>query len=114
MARTTEDLLATLPPNRRAKVEARAQEMIAEVDGLAAVRKLAGKTQAQIAASLGKKQPSVQKMEKQTDLYVSTLRRFVEAAGGTVEIRISLPGMAPVALAGFEELRDPAEVSPNV
>ena len=111
MARTTEDLLATLPSDRRAKVEARAQEMIAEVDGLAAVRKLAGKTQAQIAASLGKKQPSVQKMEKQTDLYVSTLRRFVEAAGGTVEIRISLPGMAPVALAGFEELRDAAEIS---
>lgn len=111
MARTTQELLAKLPKARRAKIEARAQEMIAEIDGLAAVRKLAGKTQAQIAASLGKKQPSIQKMEKQTDLYVSTLRRFVEAAGGTVEIRISLPGMAPVALGGFEELRDPVDAA---
>lgn len=111
MARTTEDLLAALPPARRAKVEARAKEMIAEVDGLTAVRKLAGKTQAQLAATLGIKQPSVQKMEKQADLYVSTLRRFVEAAGGTVEIRIKLPGQPPVTLGGFEDLRERGEIS---
>ena len=109
MARTPDELLAAMPAARRAKIEARADEMIAEVDGLAAVRRLAGKTQAQLAAKLGIKQPSVQKMEKQADLYVSTLRRFVEAAGGTVEIRISLPGNAPVALGGFVDLRETAD-----
>lgn len=105
MGRTTAELLAEMPLARRAKIEARAAEMLAEIDSLQAVRKLAGKTQEQIAAALGRKQPSVQKMEKQADFYVSTLRRFVEAAGGTVEIRISLPGRTPVRLRTFEVLR---------
>ena len=105
MGRTTAELLAAMTPERRARIEARAAELIAEVDSLQAVRKLAGKTQEQIAAALGKKQPSIQKMEKQADFYVSTLRRFVEAAGGTVEIRISLPGQKPVRLESFDELR---------
>jgi len=105
MPRTLEQALAALPAGRRKKVEQRATEMIAEVDSLQAVRKLADKTQEQIAAVLGKKQPSIQKMEKQADFYVSTLRRFVEAAGGTVEIRINLPGHAPVRLAAFGDLK---------
>ena len=92
------------PPERRAKIEARKQELLAEIQGLKAVRKLAGMTQAQIAEALGKKQPSVQKMERQADYYVSTLRRFVEAADGTVEIRVNLPGHAPVVLGGFSDL----------
>ena len=105
MARTLQDVMGGLTPERRAKVEARAQEMLAEVDSLKAVRLLAGKTQEQIADALGKKQPSVQKMERQADFYVSTLRRFVEAAGGKVEIRVELPGKAPVVLREFSELR---------
>ena len=107
MARSLDDILAALPTDRRARIEARAAELIEEVEGLKAVRKLAGKTQEQIAQALGKKQPSVQKMESQADLYVSTLRRFVEAAGGTVEIRVSLPGHAPVKLTAFSELDAP-------
>ena len=83
-ARTLDEILAEMSPERRARIEARKQEMIAEVDSLRAVRKLAGMTQAQIASALGKKQPSVQKMERQADYFVSTLRRFVEAAGGSV------------------------------
>lgn len=104
MARTLEQLMAELPPERRARIEDRVKATIAEIDSLQAVRKLAGKTQDQIAAALGKKQPSVQKMEKQADFYVSTLRRFVEAAGGTVEIRINLPDRAPVVLREFSDL----------
>jgi predicted transcriptional regulator len=104
MPRNLNEVLDNLPPERQARIKARATELLAEVDGLRAVRKLAGKTQEQIAASLGKKQPSIQKMERQADFYVSTLRRFVEAAGGTVEIRISLPDKAPVVLTQFSEL----------
>jgi hypothetical protein len=104
MGRTRSEIMASLPSKRRAKIVARTEEMIAELDGLKAVRKLAGKTQEQIAVALGKKQPSVQKMEAQADYYVSTLRRFVEAAGGTVEIRVTLPGHAPVKLRDFAEL----------
>jgi transcriptional regulator with XRE-family HTH domain len=104
MGRTTADIMASLPEARRAKIQARVAEEMEAIDSLGAVRKLAGKTQAQIAEALGKKQPSVQKMERQADFYVSTLRRFVEAAGGSVEIRVTLPGRRPVVLQQFNEL----------
>ena len=104
MARNLNDVVGRLPKARRARIAKRTQEMLAEIDSLQAVRKLAGKTQEQIADALGKKQPSIQKMEKQADFYVSTLRSFVEAAGGTVEIRVSLPGQEPVVLREFSDL----------
>lgn len=107
MGRTTAEIMAALPEARRARIQARVAAEIEEIETLGAVRKLAGKTQEQIASALGKKQPSVQKMEKQADFYVSTLRRFVEAAGGSVEIRVKLPGKAPVLLKEFSELREP-------
>jgi len=104
MARTTADILAEMTPERRAKIEARAAALTEHVNTLAQVRKIAGKTQAQIADQLGKKQPSIQKMERQADFYVSTLRRFVEAAGGSVEIRINLPDKPSVVLDEFSDL----------
>jgi Helix-turn-helix domain len=57
-----------------------------------------------IATLLGVKQPSVHKIEQQTDLYLSTLRRFVEAAGGTLELQVTLPGKGTLHLTGVGEL----------
>jgi hypothetical protein len=105
MGRTREDIMAGLPKDRRSKIEARAAELHAEVDGLKALRLLAERSQDQIAQSLGVKQPSVLKIERQTDLYLSTLRRFVEAAGGTLELRVELPGKGVLHLTGLGELR---------
>ena len=100
MPRTLEELMDALPAERRAKVEARSADLIAEVEGLKAFRQLAERSQEQIAQSLGIKQPSVHKIEKQTDLYLSTLRRFVEAAGGSLELRVELPGKGVLHLTG--------------
>ena len=111
--RTLEEVLEQdFTPEARARIEARKKEMMAEVDSLRAVRKLAGMTQAQIASALGKKQPSVQKMERQADYFVSTLRRFVEAAGGSVEIRVNLPGRPPLVLQEFSDLTAPEPQEP--
>ncbi|MFN5615818.1 MAG: XRE family transcriptional regulator [Brevundimonas sp.] len=97
--------MATLPPARQARIEARAAELAAEVEGLKALREIAGRSQEQIAQSLGVKQPSVLKMERQADLYLSTLRRFVEAAGGTLELRVELPGKGVLRLTGMGDIR---------
>lgn len=96
-----EDVLAKLPVERRRKIEKRAAEIKAEVEGLQALRSLAERSQEQIAQSLGIKQPSVHKMEKQADLYISTLRRFVEAAGGKLELLVELPGKGSFRLTGL-------------
>jgi len=100
MGRTLKQIKAAMTPEGRAEVDARTAELIAEVEGLKAFRVLAERSQEQIAESLGIKQPSVHKIEKQTDLYLSTLRRFVEAAGGSLELRVELPGKGVLHLTG--------------
>lgn len=104
MARTLEDVMAAMPEERRARIETRAAERLREIEGLKALRKLAQRSQEQIAQSLGVKQPSVLKIERQADLYLSTLRRFVEAAGGTLELRVELPGTGAFTLTGVGEI----------
>jgi len=101
---THEDLMARLPKARQTRIKAHAAELHAEVEGLKALRKLARRSQEQIAQSLGVKQPSVLKIERQADLYLSTLRRFIEAAGGTLELRVELPGTGAFTLTGVGEI----------
>lgn len=67
--------------------------LVGEVDGLKALRKLAERSQSALADHLGIRQPSIHKIENQADIYLSTLRRYVEGLGGTLEIRIGLPGL---------------------
>jgi len=104
--RTLEDVMASLPADERARIEARAEELMQEIDSLAELRRLNEHTQEQVAQSLGISQPSVSKIERQTDLYLSTLRRFVEAAGGTLELRVEFPGKPPLRLTGLGDVRD--------
>ena len=48
-------------------------------------------TQEQIAHTLKIKQASVSKMESQTDMYISTMRKYIEAMGGELEIVAKFP-----------------------
>ncbi|MFA7596198.1 MAG: XRE family transcriptional regulator [Novosphingobium sp.] len=104
MGRSRSEIIAALPEERRRRIEARTKELVAEVEGLKALRQLAERSQEQIAETLGVKQPSVHKIERQTDLYLSTLRRFVEAAGGKLELRVELPGKGVLHLTGVGDL----------
>ena len=102
--RNLDALIAELSPESQQRVAELSAQLHAEVAGLKALRKLAARSQEQIAQSLGIKQPAIVKMERQTDLYLSTLRRFVEAAGGTLELRVELPGTGAFTLTGVGEL----------
>ena len=62
-------------------------------------------SQKQLAESLKVDQPSVSKLERRTDMYVSTLRRFVEAMGGSLELVARLP-QGDVRISNFSELHD--------
>ena len=101
--RTRQEIMDSLPAADRAAVEARTAELHTEIEGLKALRHLAKRSQEQIAQGLGVKQPAVLKIERQIDLYLSTLRRFVEAAGGTLELRVELPGTGVMRLTGMGE-----------
>jgi DNA-binding XRE family transcriptional regulator len=91
MGRNLNDFIAALPPKEQAAIDARYQELKQEVEGLRELRQIAGKAQADIASALNIKQPSVSKIEKQTDMYLSTLRSYVEAVGGKLELTVKLP-----------------------
>jgi transcriptional regulator with XRE-family HTH domain len=84
-------MIDDLPKQRRERVDARYRELKDEVESLRELRKAAGKAQAEIAATLKIKQPSVSKIEKQTDMYLSTLRSYVEAIGGELDLVVRLP-----------------------
>jgi DNA-binding XRE family transcriptional regulator len=84
-------MINALPKERRERVDARYRGLKDEVESLRELRKAAGKAQAEIAATLKIKQPSVSKIEKQTDMYLSTLRSYVEAIGGELELVVRLP-----------------------
>lgn len=91
MGRSLDDVIASLPREEQQQIDARYQELKQEVEGLRELRQIAGKAQADVATALNIKQPSVSKIEKQTDMYLSTLRSYVEAVGGKLELTVKLP-----------------------
>ena len=90
MAKKFSELRAKMSPAAQARARARADQMLAEMplQGLRRARKLSQET---LAEALGIAQPQVSKIEGRTDLYVSTLRRYLEAMGGSLEIVANFP-----------------------
>ena len=98
MGRTLNEIIDALPKQRRERIDARYRELKDEVESLSELRKAAGKAQADIAATLKIKQPSVSKIERQTDMYLSTLRSYVEAVGGKLDLVVRLPAHRAIRL----------------
>jgi Helix-turn-helix domain len=109
MGRSLDDVLASLPKGRRARVEARARVLKDEVESLGELRRAAIKAQVDIAAALKVKQPSVSKIERQTDMYLSTLRRTIEAIGGKLELIVRLPSRKPLRIERLGEIASGAD-----
>jgi len=104
MGRTLNDVIEKLPKSRQDRIAARYLVLKDEVESLQALRKAAGKAQSEIASTLRISQPSVSKIEKQTDMYLSTLRNYVEAVGGDLELVVRFPRQEPLHLHGLGEV----------
>jgi len=101
--RNFRELFDVLPADRRRRVEQRVRETIAAMP-LDELRRARQMTQARLAESLGVNQGEVSKIEHRTDLYLSTLAEYVEALGGTLEIRAVFPDRE-VRITQFEALQ---------
>jgi DNA-binding XRE family transcriptional regulator len=112
MGRNLDQIIAELPAERRKRIEARYQDLRQQVESLRELRQIAGKAQADIAATLKIKQPSVSKIEKQADMYLSTLRSYVEAVGGELELVVKLPRRPTMRLNRLGEALGHAAPSP--
>jgi transcriptional regulator with XRE-family HTH domain len=100
---TLKDKMKELSPAQRKRVEARAAELIAEEMTLRELRHARKLTQVKIAKTLGVTQDSVSRLEKRSDLLLSTLRKTVEAMGGNLSLVAEFPDRAPVVLSGIAE-----------
>src|SRR6204780_5222939 len=100
---TLKDKMKGLSPAQRKKVEARAGELIAEEMTLRELRHARKLTQVRIAKTLGITQDSVSRLEKRSDLLLSTLRKTVKAMGGKLSLVAEFPDRGPVVLAGIAE-----------
>ena len=104
MSITLDDKMKKLGAARRKKVEARAAQLIAQEMSLRDLRKALSLTQERLAERLKVSQDRISRMERRTDLLISTLRRHVAAMGGNLSLVAEFPDREPVILAGLSTL----------
>lgn len=90
MMKNWQQVRRKMSPESRARMDARLQQAIASMP-LDKLRKARSLTQTAVAERLHIDQGSVSKLESRTDMYLSTLREYVEALGGTLELRADFP-----------------------
>ena len=94
MAKKLDDIMAALPQDRRKRIAARAMELATLKD----LRQAAQQTQAQLAAALGVGQDTISRLEKRSDMLLSTLRHYVESMGGQLNLVAQFPNRPPVVI----------------
>ena len=98
-----EQILAQESEEMQFLVKQHAAELIAEELNLREMRRLRKLTQSSLSKKLKIGQEGVSRIEKRTDLYISTLRGYVEGVGGKLSLVVEFPDRPPVVLAGMGE-----------
>jgi DNA-binding XRE family transcriptional regulator len=107
MAKKFSELRAKMAPESRARASDRTRQML-EAMPLAELRRARGLSQQMLAEVLHVNQPAIAKIEKRTDLYLSTLRSHIEAMGGELRLVARFPN-GEVLIDGFARLPTDAE-----
>jgi transcriptional regulator with XRE-family HTH domain len=103
MAIRLDDFVANLPEDHQQAIKKRTAELITEEATLRQVREARKRSQEEVAKKLHIKQAAVSKLERRADMYLSTLRRYIEAMGGKLEIVARFPNQV-VRITQFEML----------
>lgn len=101
---TLEGRIQKLPEKRQKKVKQRAKELMAEELSLRDLRRAREQTQMRVAKELGINQENVSRMEKRSDLLISTLGGYIRAMGGKLSLVAEFPDRPPVILTGIARL----------
>jgi transcriptional regulator with XRE-family HTH domain len=101
MGITLKEKMKGVSARRREQVKARAKQLIAEEMTLQELRRARKITQVRIAKELGISQNGVSRIEKRSDLLLSTLRKTIEAMGGNLSLVAQFPDQKPVVLSGI-------------
>lgn len=104
MARTLDQKISELPAKRRARIMARATELVAEELSLRDLRKAMNRTQVEMAKTLKVGQDTVSRYEQRTDMLLSTLQDYVQAMGGELDLVAKFPNRQPVRIKALRDL----------
>lgn len=109
MARKFQELIDQMSPERRAEYDRNVKQLRAQMRldemRLHELRRALRLSQQTLARRLKTDQAQISRLEQRTDLFVSTLRRYVEALGGQLEIVATFPDGASVRIENFSDLR---------
>ena len=94
-----------MSPESRARVDARVRETLESMP-LAEIRRAIGLTQTDLASQLDMNQGSVSKIEHAADMYLTTLRKYVQALGGELHLTARFPNGRQIEI---DQLGDVAE-----
>ena len=105
--RSFAELRKKMTPERRARNAAATRETLQQIErqelALHELRQARRRSQEDLARELKVQQPAIAKLERRADMYVSNLRRYIEALGGTLEITARFPD-ATVKIANFSDM----------
>ena len=105
MAHTLTNRLAKLPAARQTKINKRAEELIAQEMTLRDLRQALELTQMDVSAKLHMKQEAVSRLERRSDLLLSTLVSYIKAMGGELNLTVKFPNRPSVKLSGYEDIK---------
>jgi len=94
MARKLSDVIATLSPERKERVQMRAMELATLKD----LRQAAELTQHDLALALSVGQDSISRLEQRSDMLLSTLRHYVQSMGGKLDLVAQFPNRPPMVI----------------
>ena len=105
MTRSLKDKMKTLSLNRQSSIQDRANELIAEEMTLRDLRVALKKTQEDLGAILHMKQDGISRLEKRSDMLLSTLHKYIHAMGGTLKLTAEFPDRPSVEIHGIADIR---------
>jgi hypothetical protein len=105
MAKSLNDKMKYLSPERKNIIQNRANQLIAEEMTLRDLRLALEKTQEDLSAILHMKQEGISRLEKRSDMLISTLRKYIASMGGSLKLTAEVPDRAPVEIHGIADIK---------
>ncbi len=105
MTRSLNDKMNSLTKKRQELILKRANQLIAEEMTLRDLRLALEKTQEDLGEILHMKQDGISRLEKRSDMLISTLNKYISAMGGSLKLMAEFPDRAPVEIHGIAEIR---------
>ncbi|MFC3907866.1 helix-turn-helix domain-containing protein [Legionella dresdenensis] len=105
MARSLKDKMNSLSTERKSMIQKRANQLIAEEMTLRDLRLALEKTQQDLGQVLHMKQEGISRLEKRSDMLISTLNKYISAMGGSLKLMAEFPDRAPVEIHGIADIK---------